>query len=81
MHYFIGLDNGGTTTKAALFDACGRELGKALVATRSIAPKPGFVERDMDEMWEANCTVLREVLKKTGVAPAKRMEDTVAMKV
>ena len=70
MHYFIGLDNGGTTTKAALFDARGRELGKALVATRSIAPKPGFVERDMEEMWEANCTVLREVLKKTGVDPA-----------
>ena len=69
MHYFIGLDNGGTTTKAALFDARGRELGKALVATRSIAPKPGFVERDMEEMWQANCTVLREVLNKTGVRP------------
>ena len=67
MHYFIGLDNGGTTTKAALFDAKGRELGKALVATRSLAPRPGFVERDMEEMWEANCTVLRQVLEKTGV--------------
>ena len=67
MHYFIGLDNGGTTTKAALFDADGRELGKALVATRSLAPRPGFVERDMEEMWEANCTVLRQVLEKTGV--------------
>ena len=70
MHYYIGLDNGGTTTKAALFDAAGRELGKALVDTRSIAPRPGFVERDMEEMWEANCTVLREVLQKTGVSPA-----------
>ena len=69
MRYFIGLDNGGTTTKAALFDAKGNELGKALVATRSIAPKPGFVERDMEEMWQANCTVLREVLEKTGVKP------------
>ena len=32
MRYYIGLDNGGTTTKAALFDEKGRELGKALVA-------------------------------------------------
>ena len=67
MHYFIGLDNGGTTTKAALFDAKGREIGKSLVSTRSITPRPGFVERDMEEMWEANCTVLRRVLEETGV--------------
>ena len=70
MHYFIGLDNGGTTTKAALFDAKGQEIGKSLVSTRSITPRPGFVERDMEEMWEANCTVLRQVLENTGVNPA-----------
>ena len=69
MRYYIGLDNGGTTTKAALFDEKGRELGKALVATRSLAPKPGFVERDMEEMWQANCTVLRQVLETTGIRP------------
>ena len=45
MHYFIGLDNGGTATKAALFDRRGKEIGKAVVATASITPKPGFVER------------------------------------
>ena len=38
MHYFIGLDNGGTATKAALFDRNGKEIGKAVVATASITP-------------------------------------------
>lgn len=26
MHYYIGLDNGGTTTKAALFSSTGEEI-------------------------------------------------------
>ena len=67
MHYFIGLDNGGTATKAALFDRNGKEVGKAVVATASITPKPGFVERDMEEMWEANCRVISQVLRETGI--------------
>lgn len=71
MGYYIGLDNGGTTTKAALFDGRGRQLGSCSVATEAIAPRPEFVERDMEEMWEANCRVLRGVLQKTGLSPEK----------
>lgn len=70
MRYFIGLDNGGTATKAAVFDRSGKEIGKAVTATASITPKPGFVERDMDEMWEANCSVVSRVLQETGISPA-----------
>lgn len=67
MRYYLGLDNGGTTTKAALFTADGREVGVASLSTAMITPVPGFVERDMEEMWQANCAVIAEVLKKTGV--------------
>ncbi|MBQ3478251.1 MAG: carbohydrate kinase [Clostridia bacterium] len=70
MKYFLGLDNGGTTTKAALYDAKGSEIGVASRDTRMLTPKPGFIERDMEEMWEANCGVIRDVLEKTGIAPA-----------
>lgn len=69
MRYYLGLDNGGTTTKAAIYDRQGREAGVASVSTRMITPGPGFVERDMEEMWQANCTVIRRVLEETGVAP------------
>ena len=54
MRYYLGLDNGGTTTKAALYDEKGTEIGFASVETRMLTPRPGFTERDMDEMWEAN---------------------------
>ena len=67
MRYFIGLDNGGTTTKAAVFDEKGKQLGSCSMATASLTPRPEFVERDMEEMWEANCAVVRGVLEQTGI--------------
>ena len=70
MKCFLGLDNGGTTTKAALYDVRGREIGVASRDTRMLTPRPGFIERDMEEMWEANCGVIRDVFEKTGVDPA-----------
>ena len=67
MKYFLGLDNGGTTTKAAVYDKTGREICVASTATKMVVPAPGFVERDMEEMWEANCTVIRKALEKSGI--------------
>ena len=69
MRYYMGLDNGGTTTKAAILDGEGHEIGVASVETASISLRPDFVERDMEEMWEANCTVAKQVLAKTGIDP------------
>ena len=69
MKYLLGLDNGGTTTKAALFDVHGKEIGVSSTGTRMLTPRPGFTERDMEEMWQANCQVIRSVLEKTKVSP------------
>jgi L-xylulokinase len=68
MRFFIGLDNGGTATKAAVFDETGREIGDFGISTEAITPRPGYVERDMEEMWQANCKVLKGVLAKTGIS-------------
>ncbi len=70
MRYYLGLDNGGTSTKAALFTADGKEAGVCSVDTAMLMPRPGFVERDMEEMWQANCRVIRSALKQTGADPA-----------
>lgn len=69
--YYLGLDNGGTTTKAALFDPTGRELCTASRSTAIITAQPGFAERDMEGMWDANCAVIRAVLEKSGASPAE----------
>lgn len=67
MRYYLGLDNGVAMTKAAIFDKEEQQLGVASMPTASLTPKAGYVERDMEEMWQANCAVIRDVMAKTGV--------------
>lgn len=70
MTYYLGLDNGGTTTKASIFSAAGEEIATVSVDTKMITPFPGFTERDMDEMWDANCACIRGVIEKSGIDAA-----------
>lgn len=67
MNYFLGIDNGGTKTKAAIYDEYGREIAICSADTQAICLKPGFVERSMNEMWETNCLVVRGALEKSGL--------------
>lgn len=68
MSYLIGLDNGGTSTKAAVFDLNGKEIASAGRHTRTITPKPGYTERDMEELWRANCACIQEAVSKAGIS-------------
>jgi L-xylulokinase len=67
MKYLIGLDNGGTVTKAVLIDTEGKLLSKASRKISTKSERPLFVERDMGEVWEKNCQVIREVIEKSQV--------------
>jgi len=69
MKYYLGLDNGGTVTKAVLYTAEGEEVSAAAVDTAMLTPRPGFTERDMEEMWRANCAVVRQAAEKRGIDP------------
>lgn len=62
MKYYLGLDNGGTSTKASLYTIDGKEVCTASTDTNMITPRPGFTERDMEEMWRANCKVIKDVI-------------------
>lgn len=66
--YVMGLDNGGTTTKAAIFDLHGKEIATVGKSTAMITPKSGYTERDMEELWLTNCDCIRNVLEKAGIA-------------
>lgn len=67
MKYYLGLDNGGTITKAALYDESGRIIATSSVETESFSIQPDYVERDMVAMKQANFQVLRDVVGKSGV--------------
>lgn len=67
MKYLMGIDNGGTFSKAALFDEDGNQISVASVPTVTITPKPGYTERDMDELWEVNAKAVRQAIDKSGI--------------
>jgi len=67
--YILGTDNGGTVIKSALFNMKGEEIAVASRQTNVITPKPGYIERDMEELWEQNCACIREVIANSGIQP------------
>ena len=69
--YLMGIDNGGTVTKAALYDTAGTELAVSSEKTEMLFPHPGHAEKDIDDLWAANARVIAEVMKKARVAPAE----------
>ncbi len=69
--YLVGIDNGGTVSKAAVFTEDGRERGAASRRVEVLEPRPGWSERDMDAMWRGTAEAVREALERSGVDPAE----------
>ena len=67
--YLLGIDNGGTMSKAALYNLAGKEIAVSSRKTNLIMPEIGYTERDMNELWKANVQVIHETIIKSGVDP------------
>lgn len=65
----IGVDAGGTMTKAALFDLSGQELACARSHNVTVFPNLGWTERDPDAMWRAAADAIAAVLEQSGTDP------------
>ena len=68
--YLVGVDNGGTMSKAAVFAEDGRELAAAGRKVEILEPFPGWSERDMGSMWRGTAEAIREAVAKSGVDAA-----------
>ena len=68
--YLLGIDNGCTMSKAALFTLDGREVAVAARKTLTRSPQAGYFERDADELWTATAEAIREVLARSQAVPA-----------
>lgn len=66
---FIGIDIGGTVTKAGIYDAQGNEIHVASRNAEVLAEQPGFSERNMDELWETVCRVVKQAIYESQVPP------------
>ena len=70
MKYLMGIDNGGTFSKAGIFDEEGNQIAVASVPTVTITPKPGYTERDLNDLWDVNAQAIRNAIEKSKVAPS-----------
>ena len=69
MKYLLGIDNGGTFSKAAIFDEKGAQLAVGSVATETLTPHPGFTERDLESLWQANADAIRQTIDTSDIDP------------
>ncbi|MCL2163553.1 MAG: carbohydrate kinase [Oscillospiraceae bacterium] len=69
MNYYMGIDNGGTLCKAVLFDSAGKYICSASEELVMLTPDAGHTERDMEELWQANCRIVRKVAEGSGIDP------------
>lgn len=67
--YLLGIDNGSTVSKAAIFDLEGHEVQ---VASRKIEPDyphRGWTERSMHLLWQRTAEAIREAITASGIDP------------
>src|SRR5512139_3546644 len=67
--YLLGIDNGSTVSKAALFDLTGKEVTVASCKAETDYPHPGWTELDMEKLWQSTTTAIRAVVAKSGIKP------------
>jgi len=68
--YLLGIDNGSTMSKAALYALDGTELGVAGRKAGLLQPHAGWSERDAEAVWEHTADAIAAVIEKTGIDPA-----------
>ena len=67
--YILAIDQGTTSTRAILFDADGVPHYAARRELRQIYPRPGWVEHDPEEIWQAVVATGREAIAAAGGRP------------
>jgi len=65
--YILALDQGTTSSRAALFDHDGNIISVAQKEFRQIYPHPGWVEHDPREIWATQAGVAAEAVTKMGL--------------
>jgi glycerol kinase len=61
-NYLLAIDQGTTSTRAILVDTSGAVRHTARRELRQIYPRPGWVEHDPEEIWQAVVATCREAI-------------------
>ncbi|MGO1593287.1 MAG: FGGY-family carbohydrate kinase [Ancrocorticia sp.] len=67
--FVMGIDNGGTVIKAAIYDSEGKIHALAQSHMDTLVPQPLFTERDCEDLWQANIRAIRRCLEQVSIDP------------
>lgn len=67
--YILGIDNGLTVAKAAIFTLDGREVAVASRKSEALYPHPGWTECDMHVLWANTAAAIREAIEIAQIQP------------
>lgn len=65
--YMLSVDQSTQGTKALIFDRSGRMVVRHDMPHRQIIDENGWVEHDLEEIWENTKEAVRSALKKAGI--------------
>lgn len=66
--FFLSIDNGGTNTKAVIFDEKGVQIAVSSFPTEKIEEQDGFREVDLTDLWDSLCCSINKVLDKASLS-------------
>ena len=67
----LAIDQGTTGSKCIVFDEEGEAVGRAYSEFAQHFPRPGWVEHDLEEIWEVTHAVAGQALEDAGVRPGQ----------
>ncbi|MGR3741257.1 glycerol kinase GlpK [Companilactobacillus sp. DQM5] len=67
--YIMAIDEGTTSTRAIIFDKKGHQLADAQKEFTQYFPKPGWVEHDANEIWNAVLSTVANVFIESEIKP------------
>lgn len=65
--YVLAIDQGTTSTRAVVLDRRLAVRAQVNQEFRQVFPKPGWVEHDLEDIWETTVAVVRRALREAGV--------------
>jgi FGGY-family pentulose kinase len=69
--YFLAVDVGTGSVRAALFTQRGERLAMQVSSIRTFRPQENFAEQSSLDIWENTCKTVREVVRISGIPPER----------
>ena len=64
MRYLVGIDKAELFLKQPFLMRTEIRFQFASVPTETLTPKPGYTEKNLDELWEVNAQAIRQAVEK-----------------